>query len=250
MSHQISFRFTFAVSLACSPAVLPTLAADCAGIGGTSSRAGRLQTVEMASLPGWEVVKERAAGSSQGYTIDEVRTFYEDERERLLNALGGPNLAGPRVYAEVYFPTFSATPLASGASQFLYRSAQPESTGPRVSERFDHLTPKHEVTGLAESIESFQQVILNACHQIDLNIQSDPDRATFNLSTQAGGSAHETTTNDSMRVYRGLYSYSVQKTGYKPIVSSLNLVDDRGTELDCELVPVSRPERAYPCRLH
>lgn len=86
---------------------------------------------------------------------------------------------------------------------------------------------------------------------VDLRIVSKPRTgAAFHINDQAGGSDRDTSTDDTLKqLWRGLYRYNVTKSGYKTIEGGLDLWDDSGSELSCELVGEKSAESATPCKL-
>jgi hypothetical protein len=95
---------------------------------------------------------------------------------------------------------------------------------------------------------------------LDLCIASDPDGAWFvmyPMSFRKGASEPINTNNPLKNVYRGLYFYIVKSQGYKTIDSErilfaeqparLDLVDQSGALVRCELVPDSSGRDVEPC---
>lgn len=244
-----------------------TAEAECEGIAGTEARAHRLKSVDLTSLEGWEVVSKDATASTRGYELEELHQFYNAERSLVLSALSSPELAGLRAYAEEQFPEPQFTTLAQGSvrgsstmpkyrdervdypDQQPGRSGQPAQSTVAVSPRFAQLVPDNQVKTFVASFRDFVAKLLSACQPLDLRIASVPTKATFRMQPRAGGSERETTTDDSLRVFRGLYKYALQKVGYKAVAGSLNLVDDTGSRLSCELVPIASPDHPRPCVL-
>ncbi len=57
------------------------------------------------------------------------------------------------------------------------------------------------------------------------------------------------TNGRAVNVWRGLYSYRVSRRGFKTIEERLNLVDESGPVLDCELTADSSREAPLFCSL-
>ncbi len=84
---------------------------------------------------------------------------------------------------------------------------------------------------------------------IDLTVNSNPDRATYDMWPSGGPHRTTTTKNTIDNIYRGIYRYQITKPGYKPIEGMLNLVDSNGRTLECGLNKTEEQDGPYPCQL-
>lgn len=79
-----------------------------------------------------------------------------------------------------------------------------------------------------------------------ITVFSKPEKAAVTIRSLSG--KHEGTTKTTISLIRGLYSYSVEKTGFKPIKieDALDLVTFSG-DLDCELIANEALDNPRPC---
>lgn len=85
---------------------------------------------------------------------------------------------------------------------------------------------------------------------MDLRVTSAPAQAAFRIEAEGGGSVRATATDDDLKnLYRGLYTYTVTRNGYKTVKAPLNLIDEDGRVLVCRLVKATDAADATPCRL-
>jgi len=83
----------------------------------------------------------------------------------------------------------------------------------------------------------------------DITINTKPTEAVFRIKPLGGGRERSTTSDSTMLgVYRGLYTYTIEKAGYKKISETLNLVDERVSKLICELHEDNALDGPHPCK--
>jgi hypothetical protein len=83
--------------------------------------------------------------------------------------------------------------------------------------------------------------------RLNLQINSSPSRALFELVPPSGTRLSATTNGLLTNIYRGEYQYSLTKAGYKTISFTINFIDRSGRVLDCNLVLNSDSQNALPC---
>ncbi len=72
---------------------------------------------------------------------------------------------------------------------------------------------------------------------IDLDVSSSPASAAVTLTTEAGRFRSVTTDGRMTNLYRGLYTYHIERHDAKPSDGQIDLIDDEGTHLHCDLAP-------------
>ena len=88
---------------------------------------------------------------------------------------------------------------------------------------------------------------LSYSSHIDIRVESEPDRARFTMSSL--NTEHTISTNDSRRVSLGMYSYKVEKYGFKSVsYDDLDLFLLAKGVIKCVLVPSTEPDDALPCK--
>ena len=102
------------------------------------------------------------------------------------------------------------------------------------------------IEGLQKLISSLKRM---PAFRLNMEIVTTPPASRFELFSK-GGIGMETTTNDTItNVWRCAYQYRVTKSGYKTIEGSVNLIDQAGNVLECQLQADDSKELALPCRL-
>jgi len=165
-----------------------------------------------------------------GYQAVAATAAITEFRERTVARFTGDELATMRTYLRTNLPTAQAL------------STVPESDG--------RLFSVESVTHFFDVVQAIlSRVAAIPKLAIDLCVASTPSVAHFRLET-AGGESRETTTVSLMsKVYRGLYTYRVEKNGYKNVAGALDLVNGTEEQLSCQLFALDSLEGPYPCRL-
>jgi hypothetical protein len=76
---------------------------------------------------------------------------------------------------------------------------------------------------------------------VDLDLRSVPAGARVSLQAKGGGTVYRTVTAGTLRLFRGLYTYTAQQDGFDTDTSDLDLVSQPGTRLQCALRPTPAP---------
>jgi hypothetical protein len=86
---------------------------------------------------------------------------------------------------------------------------------------------------------------------VEFCVTSSPNRARFKMHpiSPMPGEPPGTNTRGLMKGWRGLYTYTVTREGYKDVEATLELVTHTPTVLACELVGNDKPDKALPCDL-
>jgi hypothetical protein len=84
---------------------------------------------------------------------------------------------------------------------------------------------------------------------LDLTINTSPSGAKFDLIPPVGSSSSVATNSILTNVYRGEYSYSISKKGYKSVSGTINFIERSGDVLECVLFSESVGQDPLPCNL-
>lgn len=76
---------------------------------------------------------------------------------------------------------------------------------------------------------------------LTLNVQTDPKDADFTIQIPANNSTRRSinTDNQMPNVWRGVYTATVSKRGFKQYVTTVDLINDGRTQVTCTLMPRS-----------
>jgi hypothetical protein len=172
----------------------------------------------------------------QGYDAKKVNEAVLRNKSDLIAGLNNEEYAGLRAYVTRYFP-LSESPLT------LQTTRNSEASLIKISnmvagyptEMQEAIISPTTLDKVVERVMSFYSKLNNNKKAIDLEISSMPVGATVTLTT-AGGKGRTIDTNSRItNIFRGLYNYTIHKEGFKTIKREINLVDERGTKLECSL---------------
>lgn len=161
-----------------------------------------------------------------------------------------PELAGFRSYAEAFFPILTDDMIRANA--VATESPEPLIPAPLVFDLFERadnvLSRLRLLVGDAIDPLGAPKPLLRFSLTLNLRVLTLPQGAEVAIQPAYGGQKH-TTTSDAVfsNIYRGLYEYSVTRTGFKPIKGPLNLVDDSRGILECTLHATGDAQDATPC---
>lgn len=116
----------------------------------------------------------------------------------------------------------------------------------------DTLIPWSEALDVLAIASAFWRKMTRVSGKLSVSfvVASAPATAEFRMEANDGKVVRSTTTNARLtNVYRGLWTYSVTKVGYKRIASIVNLVDEEADTVSCSLVPNNDNAAASPCVL-
>lgn len=202
-------------------------------------------------------------GTLEGYNVTQVKQVIEQGKVRLLEYLDEPAFSGFRAYANRFYPladnlvTFKIKPDQKlGRYDLKIRELRIEMntashfTSQEAPENKEHVlaTPGSVDAAVAAVVHFFGKLRANV-KTIDLSVVSEPDEAGVELKTGLGKLRTTSTNSKFTNVFRGLYTYSVKKNGYKEIQQELNLIDEEGTILKCKLYLSRERDGPYPCSL-
>lgn len=182
------------------------------------------------------------------YRLLEVQSKILDRKHRLLEALNSKEYSGMRKYVQWFFPSVDPVPpsilnAGSGeikAASFVRtngtNSLQTNYVEPSIADKLYNLVNRF----IAGKVRKNKRTV-------NLSVESKPKEASVELSTDLG-SIRTTSTNAILtNVVRGIYTYDVQKYGYKRIRKTVNLVDEKGTLFSCKLYSIYEQDGPYPC---
>jgi hypothetical protein len=192
-------------------------------------------------------------GTLEGYNVTQVKQVIEQGKLSLLDYLDEPAFSGFKAYVDRFYPlannlvTFSIKPeqragrLDLRGLRFAFQETQDDK---------EHVlaTPGSVDAAIAAVSNFFGKLRANV-KAIDLSVVSEPDEAGVELKTELGKLRTTSTNSKFTNVFRGIYSYSVKKNGYKGIQQELNLIDEEGTILKCKLYLSRERDGPYPCSL-
>jgi hypothetical protein len=197
-------------------------------------------------------------GTLDGYNVTQVKQVIEQGKLWLLEYLDELAFSGFRAYANRFYPlannlvTFAIKPdqrvgradlkiMNATKSQFAFQEPQDDK---------EHVlaTPGSVDAAIAAVSNFFGKLRANV-KAVDLSVVSEPDEAGVELKTGLGKIRTTSTNSKFTNVFRGLYTYTVKKNGYKDIQKELNLIDEEGTILKCKLYLFKERDGPYPCSL-
>jgi hypothetical protein len=158
------------------------------------------------------------------YDVEEASMVMGSIRDSLMASLSSPELAPLRGYVLKFVPTF------------------PEGSYVRSESTDEILIPRSVVQeNVSETERRLERIDSRASSgdlTLDLRVTSTPAEAQFWIDAYGGGSVRNTRTNAVLtNLYRGYFQYEVTKPGYKRMVGELNLIDEEGELLVCNLEP-------------
>jgi hypothetical protein len=156
------------------------------------------------------------------YPRPRVEGFIRGNQERVNGALSAPPLRGMRDHVSGY-SNQAVGMLKKTSSPFCPDCVTVEST----NQAYEFLSLRN--AGLFElpSVE------------MDLDGSSKPDAARLQLFYVDGPPYQETSTINQLHIYRGKYDTRMTKAGFKVGKLQIDLVENRGTVLHCNLAPES-----------
>ena len=161
------------------------------------------------------------------YDYRHVQSALTDAKRRTLAELHGPDLEPLRLYVEKKFPTGEQLPVQRYEWN---RSGVVSADSVRAA--------SGDVNRLYESLKTLKGIA------VDLKIASQPTEASVTVA--AITKRLSATTDSTLSLFRGLYSYTVVKPGFKTVTGELDLVNDsRG--LECTLHQDVGPDGPTPC---
>jgi hypothetical protein len=203
-------------------------------------------------------------GTLEGYNVTQVKQVIEQGKSVLLEHLEEPAFSGFKAYANRFYPlannlvTFPIKPDQKlGRSDLKVKELRTEMTTTRshfvyqeTQEDKEHvLATPGSVDAAIAAVVSFFGKLRGNIKAIDLSVISEPDEAGVELKTELGKLRTTSTNSKFTNVFRGLYTYTVRKNGYKGIQKELNLIDEEGTILKCKLYLSRERDGPYPCSL-
>lgn len=201
------------------------------------------------------------APTGQVYPRGAIAALLDDTERGLLEALPGNELTAMRDYVQDLFRQARvALGLLPGPQAALQLSApvrlaalhsallQP---GQPASASLDKGATDSWLDRIERAIEKILAYSKDDDLLVDLCVKSVPkNRARFWMRPLSYDPPVPPSVNTNGRlpnIWRGLYSYSVERKGFKQVTSRLNLVDNSDSVLDCKLAALSAEDVALPC---
>jgi hypothetical protein len=158
------------------------------------------------------------SGEVTFYSLDQVQKLIAETNSRLVIALDGMKLSAMSDYIQARLPNpRDIHPSVRHADLIEASSAQ---------KHFDALEASIRTASLAADDFS-----------LDFEVSSSPRQASFSLSTVKKPGLYSALTDHTFfNLYRGEYTYTVSRDGYKVGTGPANLVDDPRMHLSCTLV--------------
>jgi hypothetical protein len=198
---------------------------------------------------------QTAAAGAQEYPRQAVAALLNDTERDLLQSLTGPELTAMRDYVQNLFkqarlrlalPPGSPPVRLASLHPFLMQGARPAPEG------LDKGAADSWFDRIANAIGKILDQSRNNNLVMTLCVKTSPkDRAEFRMHPVSYDLLDKKviTTGRIVKVWRGLYSYTVARHGFKSIQNTLDLVEEPGSVLDCNLIANS--SQSYPlfCQL-
>lgn len=154
------------------------------------------------------------------YPRPRVEGFIRSNQERVTGAIKEPVLRGLRDHVRLY---------SDAAIGMLEKTSSPVCadcvTVESTNRAYEYVSARNIGVAAADSAE------------VDLLGSSAPSQAKLELLYTSGDPYRETSTINGLRVYRGTYDSRMSKDGHKTGRLRINLVEDPGKTLHCDLVP-------------
>lgn len=199
-------------------------------------------------------------GTLEGYNVNQAKQTVERGKLWLVEYLGDPSFAGITAYVNRFYPL--ADNLVTFQIRAEHQLGRLDLKKKHMRLEMSYLTRNHFVrqpqdvlatTGSVDAaiaaVFSFFAKLRANVKAINLSIVSEPDEAGVELKTGRGRGRTTSTNSKFTNVFRGLYTYTIKKNGYKDIHQELNLVDEEGTTLKCKLYLSNDRDGPYPCSL-
>jgi len=196
-----------------------------AGKGRFDSAVAGARTVSLEG--GWPVA---GGGGERGVPLEDFRRVLEAVGAELNPILTKPELAGMRAYVQRGLAGMEV-------------ETRNTSWGPCVRER-DARKVFESINQMFNRLQKLDKL------KIDLAVITEPPEAKVQIVALGGGIPTITTSNATItNLYRGIYTYRVEKAGYRMVEGPVNLVDERGTKLNCRLAGLADAGGSAHCRL-
>lgn len=179
-------------------------------------------------------------GAIRGYDADRVDADAEAVKASLIGAFADESLSGLQAYVDEFYPLVNLRTVEVHTTPETECSVQPCPT---------LLAEPGSVLEVYRNIQQFTSKVSRAsAYKISFDVTSVPDGARFTIQPVAGGQFTEVATNGPLgTIFRGLYRYTVERSGYKTASAVLNLVDNTPRELVCNLVSATSDDEPLPC---
>lgn len=108
----------------------------------------------------------------------------------------------------------------------------------RTTDGYDSLAVRRTLARMADALEHFLSLSQLA---LTLNVQTDPADADFIMEIPNNAATRRQVKTNSMlpNVWRGRYTATVNKKGFKDAVHTIDLIQDGRTNVSCTLMPQS-----------
>lgn len=171
----------------------------------------------------------------EGYNANDVKQVFARNKTELLEGLNNEEFAGIRAYINRYYPSPESLPTFQVNTKS--GSYPSELTYTRVSNPTTVIQdPIILVTTVDNSLKTIRAILSTLYKNkeaIDFEVTSVPSGATVTLKADGGKSRTADTNSRITNFFRGIYTYSITKEGFKTISREINLMHERGTRLEC-----------------
>jgi hypothetical protein len=179
-------------------------------------------------------------GSVRGFDTQAVETDIQRIRDQVFAELKREDMVALNDYAREYFPTVDARTFEVPQSADTRCSIAP------CPKRL--LEPEGVEIAFGQIYSFVGKLAASTAYKVTFKVRSKPSGAKFTLQALGGGFITEIATDGSVgNIYRGLYRYKVQHTGFKSVEAQINLVDNSPGELYCELTEMNSNNESLPC---
>jgi hypothetical protein len=170
--------------------------------------------------------------SGDFYQANEVATVLTNTKGQFLQGLQGSQLQGLRSFVALEFP--------SPRRLTIYRDDDGR-----------QLVEQREAQALFARATAVIAAVYNNDSEIEINITSRPDDATFQLMSFEGEAIQKVCTNGCpVSLYRGYYKYAVIRPGFKKQTFDLQLMNSPPKlKLECRLVEERDANNPSPCKV-
>jgi len=171
-----------------------------------------------------ECVSARDVAKALDSVRKELRTSFPPDAAPLLDAVER-QLAAEAATLGPPQPMEGIQPVKSGGAQLGYDFASVSGTCNRLVAVIDRFLSINDLA-------------------LTLNVQSDPKDADFMIEIPSNKNTRRriTTNNNMPNIWRGFYTATVKKRGFKDVVTDVDLINGGPTAVTCTLVPQNAPD--------
>lgn len=178
--------------------------------------------------------------SVSGYRGEDVENQLQKTKSKLLGTLDSSEYTAMMSYVSENFPEVKLT-------KYVISSA-PEASCSVTPCPNSIIEPKSAEMAFNTIYEFVSKVANSSAYKVTFEVTSAPSGARFAITPIGGSDSIEIATDGRIEnVFRGLYRYTVERSGFKTSTARLNLVDSAPTRLHCVLTPNTSEDTPIPC---